>query len=215
MTAKPPPAFPGMRIALMGGSFNPAHEGHRHISLEALKRLRLDVVWWVVSPQNPLKTRAGMADFETRLAQAAAVASHPRVIVADFERAVGAGYTIDTVRFLLRRYPGTSFVWIMGADGLASFHCWRAWRDIMHAVPMAVFDRPGWRYRALAAAAATAFSRARLAESRAGLLAGATPPAWSFLSIPLSAASSTALRLGVENAEPGLALEKRAEVRQV
>ncbi len=193
MMAKPPPAFRGMRIGLMGGSFNPAHEGHRHIGLHALRRLRLDAVWWIVSPQNPLKPSAGMADFDARLAQSAAVASHPCIIATGFEAGLG-GYSVDTLRFLRRRFPGVHFVWIMGADNLALFHRWRAWREIMHLIPVAVFDRPGWRHRAMSAQAAQTYSWALLPENRAPALATAAPPAWCFLSIPLSPVSSSALR---------------------
>lgn len=189
-----PPTAPGMRIGLLGGSFNPAHEGHRHVSLEAMARLDLTQVWWLVSPGNPLKSHAGLAAQDARLAAAAKIAYHPRITVTGLESALGTPFTAETLDFLITRAPNVRFVWLMGADNLASFHRWREWRGIMQTVPVAVFDRPGWRYRALASRAATAFAAARLPEAESRNLAGRQTPAWCFLSIPLSPLSSTALR---------------------
>lgn len=185
---------PGLRIGLLGGSFNPAHDGHRHISLEAMARLDLDRIWWVVSPGNPLKSHQDLADQDTRLHLATAVAHHPRIDVTGFETQLGTSYTAETLAFLSQRATGVKFVWLMGADNLANLHHWRHWRRILATLPVAVMDRPGWRYRALASRAAVSQASRRLPEGESRRLADATAPAWSFLSIPLSPLSSTALR---------------------
>ena len=189
-----PATFPGLRIGLLGGSFNPAHNGHRHISLEALARLDLDRVWWMVSPGNPLKDHADLAGQETRLHLAAVVANHPRIDVTGFETHLGTAYTAETLAFLAARATGVRFVWLMGADNLAGFHRWRHWQRIFATMPVAVFDRPGWRYRALGSRAALSFASAQVPEPKAPRLVAQPAPAWSFLSIPLSDVSSTALR---------------------
>ncbi|MDX2263509.1 MAG: nicotinate-nucleotide adenylyltransferase [Hyphomicrobiales bacterium] len=191
---QPPPAYPRMRIGLMGGTFNPAHDGHRHIAVEALKRLRLHQVWWIVTPQNPLKSAGAASNFNARLASARAAARHPRIVVTAFEASLSSTYTLETLSFLRRRAPGARFVWIMGADNLAGFHRWRGWRALMRLMPIAVFDRPGWRRRALSSPAAVAFRSAQAAESRAAALPGSAPPRWVFVSQPPIAISSTALR---------------------
>ncbi len=198
---KVPVAAPKMRIGLLGGSFNPAHEGHRHISLTAMKRLGLDRVWWLVSPGNPLKDTAKAPDLGQRVAAARQIARHPRIVVTGFEGArAEAGrpgpYTIDTLRFLKRRFPDVNFVWLMGADNLVSFHRWRAWEELFGLVPIAVLDRPGFRLKARASKAAQRFAFAAVDESDAGLLARMVPPAWTMLTLPLSGTSSTALRGG-------------------
>jgi nicotinate-nucleotide adenylyltransferase len=195
MQPKPPPAFAGMRIGLLGGSFNPAHEGHRHISLAALERLGLDRLWWIVTPGNPLKDKAELASLAARIAAARALASHPRIDVTGFEAALPSPYTVDTLGLLKRRFPRTRFVWVMGGDNLPGFHRWRQWRRIFELMPIAVFDRPGVRHRALASPAAHAFAAARLPEVAAPVLAALPAPAWCYITIPLCPASSTALRL--------------------
>ncbi|MFQ5784659.1 MAG: nicotinate-nucleotide adenylyltransferase [Alphaproteobacteria bacterium] len=184
------------RVGLLGGSFNPAHEGHRHISLLALKQLGLDEIWWLVSPQNPLKPAAGMAGFDARLARARAVARHPRITVSDLERRLGCVYTAATLRALTIRYPRILFVWIMGADNLAQIPRWKDWRAIFRLVPVAVFDRPSYSYTALASRAARRFARYRLDPRRAGALARLAPPAWVFVRGRLHAASATEIRAG-------------------
>jgi nicotinate-nucleotide adenylyltransferase len=189
-----PLTAPGLRVGLLGGSFNPAHDGHRHISLEALARLNLDRVWWIVSPGNPLKSHAELAAQETRLHLAAAVAHHPRIDVTGFEAQLGTSYSAETLAFLKRRAPEVHFVWLMGADNLAALHHWRHWRRILATMPVAVLDRPHWRYRALASPAAISHRDSQLPESESRLLSQMTAPSWSFLSIPLSNLSSTALR---------------------
>ena len=194
MRPKPPLALPGMRIGVMGGSFNPAHEGHRQISLAALARLGLDRLWWVVTPGNPLKGAADLADLAERMRQARQVAAHPRIEVTDFEAALPSAFTAETVAWLKRRFPGVNFVWVMGGDNLAQFSRWRDWRRIVHAMPIAVLDRPGTRHRALASPAALSFAAFKRRESDTHGLPLAAPPAWVYLTIPLSEASSTELR---------------------
>ncbi|WP_230532802.1 nicotinate-nucleotide adenylyltransferase [Microvirga roseola] len=183
-----------MRIGLYGGSFNPAHAGHRHVSLLALKRLELDRVWWIVTPGNPLKDTGELASTAERAAGAEDMAGHPRIDVTTFEEEIGARYTVDTLAYLTRRYLGVRFVWIMGADSLASFHRWRGWRRIARTMPIAVIDRPGWTLKAVRSPAATALSPWRIGEEQASALPSFEPPAWVFLHGPRSHLSSTALR---------------------
>jgi nicotinate-nucleotide adenylyltransferase len=192
--AKPPLVFPGQCIGLIGGSFNPPHEGHRRISLLALKRLGLDRIWWMATPGNPLKGLGDLAPFRERLAGARALAGDSRIVVTEFEAELPTPYTAATLAFLKTRYPTVRFVWIMGADNLASFHRWRNWRDIFRAVPITVIDRPGWRHRSLASPAAAAFRSAYIPERRAARLPHLCPPAWTLLTGPLSPLSSTELR---------------------
>ena len=141
------------RIGLLGGSFNPAHRGHRHVSLQAIAALGLDELWWLVSPGNPLKPAAGMAPFAARLASARAMARRAPIRASDFEAKARTRFTIDTLRAVTRRYPRDRFIWIMGADNLAQFHRWWRWRDIARTMPIAVVARPGYDGRALAAPA--------------------------------------------------------------
>jgi nicotinate-nucleotide adenylyltransferase len=182
------------RIGLLGGSFNPAHSGHLHISRIALSALALDAVWWLVSPQNPLKSTRGMAPFAARLAQARALAAHPRIRVSDFESRLGSRYTFMTLGQLKRRFPRTRFVWIMGADNLRQISRWRQWERIFTMVPIAVFDRPGYSLSALAGLAAQRFRRRRRQGGAARRLAEAKPPAWTFIHGVRHPASATALR---------------------
>jgi nicotinate-nucleotide adenylyltransferase len=189
-----PRVAPGMRIGLYGGSFNPPHAGHRLVSLLALKRLGLDRVWWVVTPGNPLKDPEELASTAARVAEAKRLAAHPRIDVTAFEQEIGARYTVDTLAFLKRRYPDVDFVWIMGADNLASFHRWRGWRSIAHMMPMAIIDRPGWTLRATHSRTALYLSAGRIPEAEAAALPRLKPPAWVFLHGPRSFLSSTELR---------------------
>jgi nicotinate-nucleotide adenylyltransferase len=191
-----PPHGAGQRIGLLGGSFNPPHAGHRHISELALKRLRLDVVWWLVTPGNPLKDTAGLVPPRTRIEAARSIARHPRIRVTAVEADVGLSRTRDTLVYLRRRCPSAHFVWLMGADNLASFHRWHAWQEIARLVPIAVFDRPGSTLSAAAGGAAVWLRRFRVDESDAPDLADRRPPAWVFLHGPRSRLSSTALRNG-------------------
>jgi nicotinate-nucleotide adenylyltransferase len=182
------------RIGLFGGSFNPAHEGHRHVSLEALKWLGLDEVWWLVSPQNPLKGGNGMEPLAMRLARARKIGRHPRIRVEAPELLLGTRYTLDTVRALRRVYPKARFVWLMGADILPQLVDWEGWRELFGAIPMAAFARPGWSYPALAAAAPRAFARYRIDCEQARTLASRQPPAWCFIPSRLDTHSATAIR---------------------
>lgn len=192
--ATPPHAAPGQLIGLLGGSFNPPHAAHRMISEAALKRLGLDRVWWIVSPGNPLKRRSEQAPLAERLVQCREVAKNPHIIVTDFEADLPTPYTASTLAFLKTRSPLTRFVWIMGADNLASFDRWQRWREIFTLLPIVVVDRPGWRMKALASKAARAFAGSRVPETEARTLSHMPPPAWTFLTGPLSHMSSTALR---------------------
>jgi nicotinate-nucleotide adenylyltransferase len=191
---RPPLAFPGDRIGLMGGTFNPPHEGHVLCAVTALKRLRLDRLWWMVSPGNPLKSQANLADLAKRIAMSRALATNPAIEVTGFEADLASPYTWATIAVLRQRYPRTHFVWVMGADNLATFHEWQHWRRISAMVPIAVVDRPGWRLRALSSPAAHFLAPRRLPESSAPRLAISAPPAWVLLSAKLSQASSTAIR---------------------
>lgn len=185
------------RIGLLGGSFNPAHEGHLHISREALKRLRLDEVWWLVSPQNPLKERQGMAPLADRMASARAISKRDRRIrPTDVEVKLGTTYTAQTLAKLIRRYPDLQFVWMMGADNLIQIPQWRDWNKIFTLVPIAVFTRPTYDSRALSGKAAQRYRRYRLPQSAAGRLAQCRPPVWSFVSFRRHPASATAIRNG-------------------
>jgi nicotinate-nucleotide adenylyltransferase len=185
---------PGMRVGLLGGSFNPAHDGHAHVAETAMLRLGLDRVVWLVSPQNPLKDARHTAPLAARMASARRFAKTPKMIVSDFETRIGARYTIDTLRILKARWPGVRFVWIMGADNLASFHRWRGWTEIFHLVPIAVVARPGALFKSRFAPAARRYAWARLRSRQGRILAEQTPPAWIYLRAPLNSLSSTALR---------------------
>ena len=188
------PITAGLRIGLLGGSFNPAHEGHLHISLEAMKCLRLDQVWWLVSPQNPLKPHTHMAPFEKRLASAQAMAAHPGVRVTDIECKLGTTFTVDTVTALTTLGPLVHFVLLMGADNFVQLPAWREWERIMYTIPVAVLARPGFTCAASLGKAAKRFEQDRIAAESARLLPLLDPPTWVFLPSPLHAASSTALR---------------------
>lgn len=194
MIARLPRFSPGQRIGLLGGSFNPPHQGHLLISLFALKRLRLDRVWWLATPGNPLKDNEGLPSLATRLAEARALARDPRIAVTGFEAEIGARFTADTVAFLRRHAPGVHFVWLMGADNLRQFHLWRRWRRLAEQVPVAAIARPGSTLSALAAPAAGYFAKFRVPEARAADFAESRPPAFIFLHGPQSMLSSSAIR---------------------
>ena len=186
---------PGQRIGLLGGSFNPAHDGHLRISRFALERLRLDRVWWLVSPGNPIKSHVELDGQAQRLAAARKMAARDRrIVVTGFEARLPSAFTAATLSFLQRRHPATHFVWLMGADNLVSFHRWRDWRGILDHIPVAVIDRPGWRLRGLSSRAAGRYRDQFVPEQYAGRLPGMAAPAWTFLTAPLSPLSSTALR---------------------
>ena len=196
----------GMKIGLFGGSFNPAHEGHRHVAETARVRLGLDKIIWLVSPQNPLKSQAETAPLAARIAQLAPFIG-PKDVISDFETQIHATYTLDTLRALKARYPGVHFVWIMGGDSLASFHKWRGWVQIMHMVPVVIVSRPGALMNARFSPAAKRFAQFRVKEGAAHILPYATAPAWAYIKGPLHSHSSTALRAklkrGAETVIPG------------
>lgn len=183
-----------MRVGLFGGSFNPAHEGHAHVAETAMARLRLDRVIWLVSPQNPLKSSHETAPLALRMAHARHRARGPGMIISDAETRFGSQYTIDTLRVLRARFPRVKFVWIMGADSLASFHRWRGWTQIMREVPVAVVSRPWAALKSRCSPAARRFAHARRPDSQAPLLADERSPAWVYLRGPFNFTSSTALR---------------------
>jgi nicotinate-nucleotide adenylyltransferase len=160
-----------------------------------MSRLRLDYVWWLVSPQNPLKPSTGMAPFTKRFGTAQAVAgSNRRIVVTDIESRLGTRFTADTIETLVRKAPNARFVWLMGADNLIQISKWQRWRRIFELVPVAVYDRPGYTLKAASSRAAQAFWQRRLPESQAAWLALRKPPAWIFLHGALSRASATAIR---------------------
>ena len=191
MKAGFPFASRGMVIGLLGGSFDPAHDGHAHITREAMKRLGLDRVWWLVTPGNPLKARQP-APMATRMARAREVMMDPHVVITDLEARLGTRATVDTLRRLVAMYPGVRFVWLMGADNLVQFHRWNRWRAIMQMVPVAVMARPGAGLAARLSVTARAFRAACVA--RPERLAMRDAPAWTFVNLPLHGASSSAIR---------------------
>lgn len=191
---RPPPFGDGQRIGLFGGSFNPAHRGHSMVALYALKKLRLDWVWWLVSPQNPLKDPRETGEYATRLALTRVAARHPRFVVTDIERQLGSRITAETLRGLGPVLRRGHFVWIMGADSFASLHHWNDWLDIPRTLPLAVLARPGYSLRALGGAAATRFDSAQVPTYLAPQLVTMAPPAWCFIPMPLRPESSTAIR---------------------
>lgn len=184
------------RIGLLGGSFNPAHDGHRHVAEAVRRALRLDEVWLMVSPGNPLKPRAGMAPLAHRLASARAVADGRRIVATDIEATLGTSYTVDTLEALRRRFPRARFVFVIGADNLAQLPRWEGWTRIARGTPLAVLPRPGWTRRALAGKAAHRLARHR--RRSGALLAGAPPHApWTFILAAEHPASATAIRAGL------------------
>lgn len=206
MTAAPvrlPPFAPGMRIGLFGGSFDPPHDGHALVSRIALTRLKLDRLWWIVSPGNPLKDAGELPSIDARIAAAKKILRDPRVAFTGFEAEIGARFTCDTLDYLHAHCPGVRFVWIMGADNLLQFHLWRRWQEIARTTPIAVIDRPGATLKAISAKAAVYLKRARLPERDAALLAATPPPAIIYLHGPRLERSSTELREGYLRSKSG------------
>jgi len=189
-----PSHHPGQRIGLFGGTFDPPHEAHLAASLLAMKRLRLDRVWWLVTPGNPLKNTTELAPLDQRIRAARGIARHPRIDVTGIEAEIGLQYSYDTIRYLVARCNGIHFVWIMGADNLRTFHRWQKWRGIAELVPIVVVDRLGPSLYATGSVAAQALGRRRIPESEAASLPSRRPPAWVFLHGLKSPLSSTALR---------------------
>lgn len=191
MRAGFPVARKGMVIGLLGGSFDPAHRGHVHITREALKRMGLDRVWWLVSPGNPLKAR-GPAPMADRMARARAVMRDPRVVVSDLEARLGSRFTAGTLERLQTIYPGVRFVWLMGADNLGQFHRWERWEDILRMVPVGVLARPGWGVRGRMSKAARIYGGHRV--DRGEVLRLRAAPCWCFVNLPMDGSSSSAIR---------------------
>ncbi len=190
---------------MLGGSFNPAHQGHAHIAQALRARLRLHQVWLLVSPGNPLKPARGMAPFAQRLASARAIATPPAIIATNLESALGTRFSVDTARRLRQRFPRAHFVWLMGADVWAELPRWRRWRRFAATLPIAIHARPGANRAARAGAASQTLRAARLPARAATRLPTAAPPAWAFLDLPPSAISATALRaagLGLQPVSP-------------
>jgi len=194
LRVKTPLVFPGQRVGIMGGTFNPPHEGHAIVAEAAVKRLGLDQLWFVVTPGNPLKSNGGLPPLAERMQAAKKFARGPRMKVTGFEADLGTPYTAATLAYLKRRYPGVHFVWVMGADNLRQFSRWQRWADIAALAPIAAIDRPGSSLASLNAKAAQRFSRNRLKEEDAAQLALRRPPAFVFLHDRRIDLSSTELR---------------------
>lgn len=190
-------------VGLLGGSFNPAHDGHRHVSLIALKRLRLRQLWWLVSPQNPLKPAEGMAGLADRVARARTRARHPAIRVTDLEARLATRYTVDTLAALQRRFPRYRFVWLMGADNLVQLPRWHRWMALVRRAPIAILARATYDSRALSGRAAQRLRRFRMPESTARRLAWRRPPVWVFLHLRHHPASATAIRRGTASQGDG------------
>jgi nicotinate-nucleotide adenylyltransferase len=201
-----PPFARDMRIGLLGGSFNPPHEGHALITRLALRRLALDRVWWLVTPGNPLKSPSGLAAVKARMEAARGLDVGPRVVISDIEAQIDSRYTYETLAWIRRRAPEVRFVWIMGADNLSQFHLWRHWRSIAGLMPIVVVDRPGSTLKAVSSVAGAALGRFRIPERDAARFAAMRPPALIFLHGPRSGLSSTALR--GERSPPSLILSR-------
>ncbi|WP_339107741.1 nicotinate-nucleotide adenylyltransferase [Thioclava sp. GXIMD4216] len=188
-----PIARPGMRIGLLGGSFDPAHQGHAHISRVALRRFGLDQVWWLLSPGNPLKAK-GPAPLAARMRRAREVMPDPRIKITDLEQRLGTCFTADTLRALQAHYRQVDFVWLMGADNLIQIDRWDHWQDIFDRMPVGVLARPGVRLRARCSKAARVFAHAKLPGWRSQELAAGPAPRWCFINMPMSSESSTRIR---------------------
>ena len=195
---KLPPFGKNQRIGLFGGSFNPAHAGHRMVALYALKRLQLDWVWWLVSPQNPLKDIRETGEYETRLAQTKTIAKHPRFKVTSLEKQIHSRNTAQTLDALKQAMSQAHFVWIMGADSFRDLDKWHDWNHIIKTLPIAVLARPGYSLRALGGQASLRYANTRVSNEQSGLLAKRAAPAWVFISMPLRPESSTAIRQNVK-----------------
>lgn len=184
----------GQRVGLFGGSFNPPHEGHVLVSEIAIRRLRLDQLWWMVTPGNPLKSKRYLAPLSERVALSEGLAKDPKIRVTAFEQALGSSYTAQVLARVKARNPGVHFIWIMGADNLRDFHHWQQWHKIAMTFPIAVIDRPGATLSFLSSVMAKTFDYARVDERDAPMLGALRAPAWTFIHGPRSSLSSTAIR---------------------
>ncbi len=194
LAARPPLHGSAQRIGLLGGTFNPAHEGHLLIAQIALRRLQLDALWWLVTPGNPLKDHDKLPSLRKRMQQCRQLANDSRMTITGFEQHLTNSYTASTLSHLKLKAPSARFVWVMGADNLASIHLWQSWREIFRQVPVAVVDRPHWHMQAVSSKAAKSFEPWRLPEHKAASLPFHSAPAWTFLTGPLSTQSSTIIR---------------------
>ncbi len=190
----PEDVAPNRRIGLLGGSFNPAHSGHLEISVLAIELLRLDEIWWLVTPQNPLKSEEGMAPLAERLQSAQRMADNQYIQVTDIEIELGSTYTAETLMAVKDRYPQARFVWLMGADNLCQLHRWKNWSRIFHTLPIAVFARPTYSLRAENSRAARRFAKYRVKPYRAGSLVTRRVPAWVIFNRPLNPVSASEIR---------------------
>ena len=193
-----PHVEPGQRVGLFGGSFNPPHEGHVHVCEQALRKLELSQIWWLVTPGNPLKDQSSLAPLAERIEACEAITPNPRMKITACEVNLPTRYTADTLEHIVARNPAVDFVWVMGADNLGQFHRWERWRNIASLMPIAVVDRPGSTMVLHSAFAAQSLRHFRVDESDAPLLITMKPPAWTFLHGPRNSLSSTALRAGVK-----------------
>ncbi len=193
---KLPPFGRGQRIGVFGGSFNPAHQGHRMVALYALKRLQIDWVWWLVSPQNPLKDASETGEYSQRVKHTKVIAKHPRFVVTDIENQIHSKNTAQTLTAMAIGMKQAHFVWIMGADSFRDLDRWKRWSKIAQTLPLAVLARPGYSVRALGSQAANRYAKNRVPNEQAGILAKRRAPAWVFVSMPLRKESSTAIRHG-------------------
>lgn len=181
----------GQTIGLLGGSFNPAHRAHRHIAEEALNCLSLDSVWLMVSPGNPLKSTAGMAEFEDRLKSADNIAQNPHIFATDIEHILGTNRTYDTVLKLIESFPNSHFVWLMGADNMQQFEHWYAWEEIACTLPIAIFDRPEYSNAITDSRFAQKLKKNQVLPAE---IYNAKAPAWTFVASKRDQISSSAIR---------------------
>lgn len=184
--------YENMTIGLFGGSFNPAHQGHLHVAKAGLRELALDQIWWLVSPQNPLKPK--QPSYQNRVETVQKLNLSPRMKISHIESEAGTNYTIDLLRLLKRTYPQTHFLFLMGADNFIQLPKWKSWHEIIHTFPIAVIARPGSTIKTRLSQAARQYSQARIAEEQAHSLAKMTAPRWTYLTLPLDNASSSAIR---------------------
>lgn len=198
---KLPPSTKGMTIGLYGGSFNPPHDGHRHVATMALKRLQLDRLWCLVTPGNPLKDTNNLPSINQRMTATSRLMDHPAIDVTGFEQQAKTRFTAETLDWLITKRPEIRFVWVMGADNLRLFHKWQRWKDIFHQIPIAIIDRPGYSLSPLSATAAQHFAKARLDEENAKMLAYYKSPVWTFLHGPRSDLSSSDIRSATRTAK--------------
>lgn len=184
----------GQRVGLFGGSFNPPHLGHVHVCEQALTRIGLSQIWWLVTPGNPLKDHSNLAPLAKRIQACEDITTDPRLKITAVERDLPTRYTADTLSHIVERNPSVDFIWIMGADNLGQFHQWQRWRDIANLMPIAVIDRPGSTLALHSAKAAQALRYYRLDESDARKLPALKPPVWTFIHGPRNSLSSTSIR---------------------